>query len=248
MPRRLSPTTLLAILQPWAEVNEPINRRLGQLIGVESGQEVLWVGSGSGAAALWWAKRFQTHVAGIDPDPRAIETAERTARAAGLSGSVTFQRANAEDLPHERQVFDVAIVQMLQLPGTDGGKVLREVARVTRPMSPVVVLVPSWLSAADDEAAAALRTLGIAPRLLVEWKSACREAGLVELAVENASRDGGWIAAGWVGLLLRGWRAARWAGLRTVLSREVRTLRSLALARTLGLSIIKGHRWQDQGA
>jgi ubiquinone/menaquinone biosynthesis C-methylase UbiE len=243
MPFRLSPTTLLTILQPWADVNEPIHRRLAQLSEIESGQEVLWVGCGTGAAVLWWAKKYQTHVAGVDPDRKAIEAAERTAREAGLAKQVTFQGADPVDLPHEAQVFDITIVHMLQLLRTDGDKVIREAARVARPMSTVMALVPSWLRAPDEVAARTLASIGLVPRLLVEWKSVCRGAGLVELTVENAARDSGWLAAGWVGLLLRGWRAAKWTGVGSVMTNEFRTLRSLALHRVLGLSIIKGTRW-----
>ena len=243
MPPRLSPTTLLAILQPWAEVKEPIHRRLAQLSEIASGQEVLWIGCGSGAAVLWWARKYQTHVSGVDPDAKAIETAERSVRAAGLTKLVTLQRADPANLPHEAQVFDITIVHMLQLLGADGAKVFHEAARVARPMSTVMGLVPSWLSSPGEEAARALESIGLVPRLLVEWKSTCRDAGLVELTVEEVARDSGWVAAGWLGLLLRGWRAAKWAGVNAVLGPEIRTLRSLVLRRILGLSLIKGTRW-----
>lgn len=243
MPFRLSPTTLLAVLQPWAEVNEPIHRRLAQLSEITPGQEVLWVGCGAGAAVRWWAQKYQTHVSGIDPDRKAIEAAERAARATGVTKFVTFQRADPADLPHEAAVFDIIIVHMLQLLGADGGRVLHEAARVARPMSTVMALVPSWLSSPDEGVARTLASIGLVPRLLVEWKSACRDAGLVELTVEEAARDSRWIAPGWLGLVLRGWRAAKWAGVNAVLSPELRTLRTLVLRRNLGLSLIKGTRW-----
>jgi SAM-dependent methyltransferase len=243
MPLRLTPTTLLAVLQPWAEVNEPIHRRLVQLSEITSGQEVLWVGCGAGAAVLWWAKKYQTHVSGVDPDANAIEAAERAARETGLTRLVTFQRADAADLPHEAQVFDITIVHMLQLLGSDGDRVLHEAARVARPMSTVITLVPSWLRSPDEAAARTVASMGLVPRLPVEWKSVCRGAGLVELTVEDAARDSRWVAAGWLGLVLRGWRAAKWAGVNAVLGPELRTLRTLALHRILGLSVIKGTRW-----
>lgn len=243
MPRRLSPTALLSILQPWAEVSEPIYRRIAQLSEIATGQEVLWVGCGAGSAVLWLARKYELHVAGVDPDPTAIENAERTARAAGLQKLVTFQRADGSDLPHETEVFDVTVVNTLQLSDDEGPLVLREAARVTRPMSPVIAIVPSWLSTPDSSDAGAVDTLGLKPRLVVEWKSACRDAGLVELAVENAAKDGRWIASGSVGIVLRGWRAARWFGVAAVRSRPFRTLRSLVEQRVLGLSLIKGTRW-----
>jgi SAM-dependent methyltransferase len=243
MPPRLSPTALLAVLQPWAEVAEPIHRRLAQLAEAQTGQEVLWVGCGSGRSVLWWAQRFATHIEGVDPDHDAVDAAEKAARIAGLQRLATFQTAEPADLPHEVQVFDVTIANLLALPGADGAAVLKEAGRVARPMSTVMALVPTWLSTPDPEDARLLEAVNLKPQLVVEWKSFLRLGGVVELSVEEAAQDGGWIASGWVGLLIRGWRAARWAGVRAVMSREFRALRTLALGRVLGLSIIKGTRW-----
>jgi hypothetical protein len=110
-------------------------------------------------------------------------------------------------------------------------------------MSTVMAVVPSWLSTPDPADAQQLEALGLKPQLLVEWKSFFREAGVVELSVEDAAQDGGWISYGWLGLVVRGWRAAHWTGVRAVLGPEFRTLRRLAMKRVLGLSIIKGTRW-----
>ena len=246
MPRRLSHAKFVAILQPWAEVAEPIHRRLAQLVDAEPGQEVLWVGCGAGRSVLWWAKRFETHVQGIDPDAKAVETAERSARESELARLASFQVAECTNLPHEARVFDVCVANLLQLLEADGGQVVAELARVSRPMGTVAALVPCWLSAPTPEDEQAILALGLRPALLVEWKNRFRVSGVVELVVEDTSLDGRWISPGWLGLLLRGWRAARWAGIRTVLSREFRVLRELAQRRTLGLSVVKGTRWPHE--
>lgn len=246
MPHRLSPAKFVAILQPWAEVAEPIHRRLAQLVDAEPGQEVLWVGCGAGRSVLWWAKRFDTHVQGIDPDPKAVEAAERSARESQLARIASFQVAQCTNLPHEARVFDVCVANLLQLLAADGGEVVAELARVSRPMGTVAALVPCWLSAPTPEDEQAILSLGLRPALLVEWKNRFRVSGVVELVVEDTSLDGHWISPGWLGLLLRGWRAARWAGIRTVLSREFRVLRTLAQRRTLGLSVVKGTRWPHE--
>jgi SAM-dependent methyltransferase len=248
MPRRLSLANFTSVLQPWADVAEPIHRRLAQLVDAEPGQEVLWVGCGKGRSVLWWARRFETHVQGIDADGRAVDAAEAAARDAGLARLTSFQAAEPFDLPHEAQVFDLSIANFLnlELDGATGATVVAELARVARPMSTVAALVPSWLSTPPPEDAAAVNALGIRPAVLMEWKSFFRSAGVVELAVEDAAADGGWIAPGLVGLLVRGWRAARWNGVRTVLGPETARLRSLAQRRVLGLSIVKGTRWQSE--
>lgn len=244
MPLRVSATTLLSILQPWSEVEEPIHRRLAQLADAEAGREALWIGCGSGRSVLWWSERFQTHTEGVDPDPKAIETAERAARQADLQSLATFQVADPTNLPHEDQVFDTTIVHMLHLPGTVGEQVIKEAGRVTRPMGTVMALVPSWLQTPVDDEIRVIEVVGLNPRLPVEWKGIFREASVVELSVEEAAPDGAWLAHGPLALAVRGWRAAGWTGIRTVQGNEVQALRRMVRARVLGLSIIKGARWQ----
>lgn len=243
MVRRLPSTTLLSILQPWNEVEEPIHRRLAQLADAESGHETLWVGCGAGRSVLWWCKRFNTFTEGLDPEPQAIDAAEDAARQAGLSQLTTFQVADPTNLPHQDQVFDITLVHMLHLPAPDGKAVVLEAGRVARPMGTVIALVPSWLQTPSDKEARVVKALGMSPQLPVEWKAFFREANIVELTVEEAAGEGRWIAHGVLGLVVRGWRAAGWAGVRAVLRRDVATLRRLARKRILSLSIVKGTRW-----
>jgi SAM-dependent methyltransferase len=163
-----------------------------------------------------------------------------------MSKLATFQVADPADLPHEDKVFDTVVVHILHLPGSDGKQVLKEAGRVTRPMGTVVALVPSWSQTPEAKDVATLGGLGLSPYLPVEWKSFCRDAGIVELSVEAAADEGGWLGCGRVKLLLRGWRAAGWSGVRTVLGREVRTLCRLARKRVIGFSVVKGTRWPHE--
>jgi hypothetical protein len=77
----------------------------------------------------------------------------------------------------------------------------------------------------------------------MEWKGFLRDAGAVELTVEEAAKDGVWFEPGVFSLVVRGWRAAGWNGARSMLSREIWTLRRVARKRLIGLSILKGARW-----
>jgi hypothetical protein len=79
--------------------------------------------------------------------------------------------------------------------------------------------------------------------MAVEWKGFFREAGIVELSVEEAAGDGRWIIQNTFALIVRGWRAAGWLGVRAVMRYEVWALRHMARKRVIGLSIIKGTRW-----
>lgn len=241
--RRLSRSTLLTVLQPWREVDEGIHRRLVRLTDPREGQEVLWIGCGAGRSPLWWAVRYQAHVHGIDPDPEAIEQAERASREAGLAQRVVFQVADPAHLPHESAVFDLIVLHALYVDATDPPAILREAARVARPMGGAVAILPTWLGTPTTDEARQIAHLGLAAHQLVEWKQFFRDAGFVELAVDDAALDGGWLIQGLAGTLGRAWRAARWAGLRSVLSRPAAVLRRLSRRRVLGLCLLKGTRW-----
>jgi SAM-dependent methyltransferase len=246
MPRRLAATTLLSVLQPWSEIEEPLHRRVAHLADAHHGSETLWVGCGSGRSVLWWARRFETVTGGIDPDPDAIEQAEQRARDAGMAKLATFQNSDPTNLPHEDSVFDTVVVHMLHLPRADGKQVVLEAGRVARPGGTVVLLVPSWSQTAADPDVNTLERLGISPRLSVEWKSFCHDAGVRELRLEEVAAEGAWLGYGRLKIVLRGWRAAGWLGVRTVLGSEVRTLCRLARKRVLGFSIIKGTRQPNE--
>jgi SAM-dependent methyltransferase len=240
---RLSPTALLAIIQPWSAVAESVHRRVLQLSDATERTETLWVGCGSGRSVLWWAARLGGPIEGIDPDPKAIAVAERATRAVGLGRYVNLQQADPANLPHRDAVFDLAVIRMLQCGLADGGDVIAQASGVVRPGGHVIALVPTWFNTPGPGDADTLLTLGIRPRQLVEWKAACRAAGLVDLVVEEAAPDGTWLAAGRLGPLMRARRTAGWRGVATVLSPAFRTLRRLAETRKLGLSLIKGSRW-----
>lgn len=241
--RRISRTTLLTVLQPWREVDEGIHRRLAHLAEPTAELETLWIGCGAGRSPLWWVERYGGHLHGVDADARAIEQAEAAARQAGLAGRVAFQAAEPASLPHEDQTFDLVVLNGLYVDAEDAQAVIGEAARVVRPMCAVVAILPTWLHVAPGADARRIARLGLSPRQLVEWKQLFRDAGLVDLAVDDAAADGGWLAHGASGALTRAWRAARWRGLRAVLSEPARALRRLYRQRALGLALVKGMRW-----
>lgn len=239
---RVSWATVLAVHQPWQGVDEQIHRRLVHLVEPHEGQEVLWVGCGTGRSPLWWAGRFRARVYAVDQDPAAIEQAEHAARAAGLADRVVLQAADPANLPHEDRTFDLVVVHALYGGRAPAPVVVAEAARVVRPLGVVVGVVPTWLHQPSEKQARQLGRLGVRPYQLVEWKQFFRDAGLVELAVEDAAADGAWLAHG-LGVVARAWRAARWAGVSAVLSGPAATLRRLSRSRVLGLGIVKGTRW-----
>ena len=240
---RLTPSVLLTVLQPWTEIAEPIYKRVAQMVDGDEWGETLWVGCGSGRSVLWWAQKFKSITQGLDPDPEAVESAEARIRGTDLAKLVTFQVADTSNLPHEDHVFDSVVVHTLYMRGVDMEMVLREAVRVLRPMGNIVVIAPSWLRTPREQDVSLIESLGFSPRVTVEWKGHLRDAGAVELTVEEAAREGRWFAPRLVSLVVRGWHAAGWRGSRAMLSREILALRRLARKRVLGLSILKGARW-----
>jgi hypothetical protein len=110
-------------------------------------------------------------------------------------------------------------------------------------MTPVVAIVPTWLGTPSEPDTRQIARLGLSPYQLVEWKQVFRDAGLVELAVDDAALDGAWLVSGLTGAVARAWRASRWKGLKAVLSRPATVLRNLSRRRVLGLALVKGVRW-----
>jgi SAM-dependent methyltransferase len=240
---KLTPSILLTALQPWTDVVEPIYKRVAEMANASDGGETLWVGCGSGRSVLWWSQKFATMIHGLDPDPEAIESAEERVRGTDLAGQVTFQHADPSTLPHEDRVFDTVVVHMLYMRDVAGDRVLQEAVRVLRPMGSIVVIAPSWQQTPRDSDSGLIESLGFSPRVTMEWKGYLRDAGAVELSVEEAAKGGQWFVPGLFSLARRGWHAAGWTGARSMLSREVWALRRLTRKRILGLSIVKGARW-----
>jgi SAM-dependent methyltransferase len=240
---KLTRSDLLTALQPWTEIVEPIYKRVAELADASRGGETVWIGCGSGRSVHWWAQKFEAITHGLDPDPAAIESGEERVRGTSVSGRVTFQYADPTNLPHEDQVFDTVVVHMLYLQHDSGQQILSEAVRVLKPMGNIVVIAPSWLQTPQAFDARLIESLGFSPRVTMEWKGYLRDAGAVELTVEEAAREGHWFAQGLFSLVVRGWHAAGWLGAWSMLSREVRALRRLTRKRIIGLSIVKGLRW-----
>lgn len=239
----LRPGTLIAALQPWADVGEAEHRRLMDLADPEDGWEILWVGAGAARAATWWATRREGRGTAIDPDPASVAWAQRAARGAGVSARVTLQSGRADDLPHTEAVFDLVILTLLFDPAVDPEAAIAQAAHVVRPLQPVVAAVPAWSGSPVESAAADLARVGVRPRFLTAWKQVAREAGLVEITGEAVLRDGPWVAEGVLGAAVRAFATAGLDGVRTAFSGPVRTLRTLAHRGAVGLAMVRGVRW-----
>ena len=113
-------------------------------LDIRASSPVLEVGCGSGAITRWIAERMDGAgpVTAVDINRFLLREAGRLAEAAGLSGAITFQEANAEALPFDNDNFD-AVAAVTVLEEVDAGKAIAEMARVTRPGGRVGVMLRS---------------------------------------------------------------------------------------------------------
>lgn len=252
----------MVVLGRWRATGEDLYRELMRLVEAGPGKEILVSGCGDGVTSEWLATRTRSNVSGVDADHERIEQAETRARALAEPAALTYQQAELEDLPHENEVFDSAIGEPPLSAAANPGKAIAELVRVTKPFGSIVLLQPTWSSELRTSARELLvERLGMRPRLLVEWKQLMRDAGVVEIQVQDWT-SGGPNATGrssgvgapfqpapgltWrqkVQIVGRAWRRWGWREARTAIEREETLLRELSHERALGFQLIKGVKW-----
>lgn len=240
----------------WRTTSDDLFRAVADLADAKLGAEILVSGTVDGLTAQWLAARTGAVVTAVDTDPGLVARADVRARSrAGRTPS--FEVSPLDDLPHETAVFDSAIGETGVAACRNPSRAIAELVRVTRPMGRLVLLLPTWSSeipTADREAL--VERLGVRPHLVVEWKQMLRDAGVVEVVVQDwsegavgARTSGNRVAvprltwrekAHIAGRTLRrrGWRAAR-----TSVHRELELLRELARERALGFHLVSGVKW-----
>jgi SAM-dependent methyltransferase len=245
----------MVMLGRWRATGEELYREVADLAELRPGTEVLVAGCGEGVTAEWLAARTGAVVRGVDPDPARIARAEARLRAAVAGALVSFEVAALDDLPHETAVFDAAVGESAIAAAADPQKALSELVRVTRPLGRVVLLVPTWTSEIPEEDREALvERLGLRPFLLVQWKQMSREAGLVDLTVQDWSEGAGGRdaperkvpALTWrqkAHIAGRAWRRRGWRAARGAVKRELALIEELSRERALGFQVITGVKW-----
>jgi SAM-dependent methyltransferase len=247
----------IVVVGRWRATGEDLYREVADLANARGGTDLLVVGCGEGVTAEWLAARTGASVTGVDPDPVRISRAESRIRETPPVGTVAFEVAPFEDLPHETAVFDASVAESSIAGAVDTARGLAELVRVTRPLGQVVLLLPTWTSeieSADREEL--VERLGLRPRLLVEWKQLLRAAGLVDITVQDWS-DGGPASTAvtprdaipaltWrqkAQITGRAWRRRGWRAARGAVRRELELLDDLSRDRALGFQLICGVKW-----
>jgi len=250
-----------AVLGRWRATGEDLYREAARLGEAGPGRDVIVAGCGAGTATEWLVLRTGASVTGVDPDPDSIERAEDYARK--LAGNLPLHYASAplDDLPYETGVFDLAIGEPALSAAGDAAVAVAELARVTRPMGTVVLLQPTWTSElAADARDMLVERLGLRPRLLVEWKQLLRDAGVVELQVQDWTdgaqpgrpappADAAVPGLSWqdkAQIVGRAWRWSGWRAARGAVAREKKLLEELSHERAIGFQLIRGVKWPHE--
>jgi SAM-dependent methyltransferase len=241
----------------WRATGEELYREVADLTEAGPGTDLIVSGSGDGVTAEWLAARTGAAVTGVDADARRVARAEARRKARGTPSSVSYETAPLDDLPHETSVFDAAIGESAIAAAVDVERALRELVRVTKPLGRVVLLLPTWTSEIiESDREALVERLGFRPRLLVEWKQMLREAGLVDIIVQDWSEGGpsartttprdSMPALTWrqkTHIAARAWRRRGWKAARGAVRREQELLGELSRERALGFQLVSGVKW-----
>ena len=243
------------VLGRWRATGEELYREVAELVEAQPGKEIIVSGAGEGETSEWLASKTGASITGVDPSEERIERAETRARELKAPLPLSYQHAALDDLPHESNVFDAALAEPLLSSAADAARAVGELARVTKPMCPVVLLQLTWSSEMSESAREMLiERLGLRPHLLIEWKQMMREAGLVEIQVQDWTEAGAKAAAEsddepgltWqqkVQIAGRAWRQLGWKAARGAVARERALLKELTRERVLGFQLLKGVKW-----
>jgi 2-polyprenyl-3-methyl-5-hydroxy-6-metoxy-1,4-benzoquinol methylase len=262
-PQRIPPSPAvlrlvqMVVLGRWRATGEQLYREVAELIAVGAGNEVLVAACGEGVTTEWLAARTGAAVTGVDPDHDRIEAAERRARAREMPLPLSYQQAPLDDLPHESEVFDAVVGEPGLASSTEPARAVGELARVLKPMGTLVLLQLTWNAELSPEARELLvERLGLRPHLVVEWKQMLRDAGIVEIQVQDwtSGAPGGERARPaeqepqltWqekVQIAGRAWRQWKWREARHAIEREETLLRELSKERSIGFQVIRGVKW-----
>jgi len=105
---------------------------LAALLGITAGMSVLDVGSGVGGPARFLAATYGCRVTGVDLSEPFVDAARYLTERTGQSGQVSFEIANALELPFDGGRFDVALLQHVAMNIYDRARLYREIRRVLK--------------------------------------------------------------------------------------------------------------------
>jgi len=163
---------------------------LAGLLTIEPGDRLPDIGCGIGEPAIRLAAAHDITGVGISIAAGQIERANARAAAAGLTGRLSFELADAMELPFPDESFDVvwALESLHHMP--DRWHVVEQAARVLRPGGRIAIgdfMLRGGGKTADASSVDLVKMGALKLVELGEYRSRLRAAGLEPEAVEDVS-------------------------------------------------------------
>ena len=164
-----------------------LRRRFLKFVPVRSGERVLEVGCGTGVVVRDLAGLVgrRGEVVGVDASRRLLDRARALSRETARHARIAWRVADAASLPFAANRFDAALAVTVILHVADPLRVVREMARVTRPGGRVAVQDQDFGVVAvthPDRALTERIMRGVAERVYEEPHSGRRLPGLLRAA------------------------------------------------------------------
>jgi len=105
---------------------------LAKLVGITADSSVLDIGSGIGGPARFLAATYGCRVTGVDLSESFVEAARYLTSRTGQNDLISFQVANALELPFGDGTFDVVLLQHVAMNIADRASLYREIRRVLK--------------------------------------------------------------------------------------------------------------------
>jgi sarcosine/dimethylglycine N-methyltransferase len=103
---------------------------LAKLVGITADMSVLDIGSGVGGPARFLAQSYSCRVTGVDLSDSFVEAARYLTARTGQSDRISFQTADALNLPFNGSTFDVVFLQHVAMNISDRPSLYKEIRRV----------------------------------------------------------------------------------------------------------------------
>ena len=128
----------------------PVVEQVIARAGLAAGQQILDLGTGTGAVAIRAAALVAPggQVSGLDISPEMLTLARQRVAALGLA-NVTFQEGRGEAIPAADSAFDAVLASLSLMYVIDRAAAAREIARVLRPGGRFVAAVWAGLEQCD---------------------------------------------------------------------------------------------------
>ena len=157
-------------------------KKIAEMCHIIESTNVLYVGCGAGASALYLVEHYGCRLTGVDLLESMVESSRALAEKKGLSDRVKFQVADAQELPFSDDQFDVLLCESVNTFVPDLDKAAREYLRVVKPDGYIGLSEAIWVKPPPPSAVETMLNLtGEHIRTSDVWEAMLRDAGVTDL-------------------------------------------------------------------